>query len=405
MILTKIKNVDYSQYINYIAVAYAFTLPLSRAAISLFGILFIVLWILEGNFKKKYVFLIQSKMVLALLAFLFFNILALLWSDDVVKALSYIKKYWYLIPILVMLTSLKKEYIPKIVSAFILGMLISEVISYGVFFELWQFKYATPTNLSPFMHHIEYSIFLAFTALLLLGRIFNNGTIGSKIFYTLFFITVSGNLFLTEGRTGQFAFIFGLFVLAMISFRNRFKSISIFLVLAGIMLILAFNLSTTFHDRTIMGKESLISVVQNEDYCTSLGSRVGAWIISKDIVIHNPALGVGIYDNMREFHTIIDEKYPKMQCMHNTFMHVHNQYLQVLTQLGFVGLFFFLAIFYSLVKLPIDNRELKNMKYVYLTILLFAFMAEVVFHRQFSMALFTLVAGLLLAQNRIENEI
>jgi len=330
---------------------------------------------------------------------------ALMWSEDTIKALGYIKKYWYLLPTLVLLTSLKKEYIPKILSAFILGMFVSEIISYGVFFELWQFKHATPTNLSPFMHHIEYSIFLAFTALLLLSRIFSNDTMGTKIFYMLFFITVTGNLFLTEGRTGQIAFILGLFILAIISFKNKFKSISISFVLTSVILMLAFNLSNTFHDRIIMGQESLVNVIQNEDYSTSLGSRVGAWIVCKDIMMQNPIVGVGIHDNMNVFHSIIDEKYPEMQCMHNTFMHVHNQYLQIFTQLGLVGLFLFLAIFYTLAKTHIENKEFKNIKYVYLTILLFAFIPEVLLHRQFNMALFALIVGLLLAQNRIENEI
>ena len=405
MILNKIQSSDYSQYINYIALAYAFTLPLSRAAISLFGILLIVLWLLEGSFKKKYLLLSRSKVVLALLTFLLFNMVALMWSEDTIKALGYIKKYWYLLPTLVLLTSLKKEYIPKILSAFILGMFVSEIISYGVFFELWQFKHATPTNLSPFMHHIEYSIFLAFTALLLLSRIFSNDTMGTKIFYMLFFITVTGNLFLTEGRTGQIAFILGLFILAIISFKNKFKSISISFVLTSVILMLAFNLSNTFHDRIIMGQESLVNVIQNEDYSTSLGSRVGAWIVCKDIMMQNPIVGVGIHDNMNVFHSIIDEKYPEMQCMHNTFMHVHNQYLQIFTQLGLVGLFLFLAIFYTLAKTHIENKEFKNIKYVYLTILLFAFIPEVLLHRQFNMALFALIVGLLLAQNRIENEI
>lgn len=405
MILSKIKDLDYHQYINYIALGYAFTLPLSRAGISLLSIMIVVFWVLEGDFKKKYTVLSKNKVILAVIAFIAFNIVSLFWSEDVNKALGYIKKYWYFLPMFVLFTSIKKEYISKILSAFILGMFISEIIAYGVFFEIWEFKHATPDNPSPFMHHIEYSIFLAFAALVLVNRIFNEGNIKYKLFYTFFFVTISGNLFLTAGRTGQIAFILGLFILAMLSFKNKFKAFVIAMVLGILLISIAFNLSATFHKRIIEGKNNLVNVIEKENYCTSWGSRVGAWIISKDIVMEYPVSGIGIGDNMKEFHALIDTKYPQMKCMHRGFMHMHNQYLQILTQLGFVGLFFFLTIFYSLGKLYIKHNELSNIKYIYLVVLLFAFIPEVLLHRQFSMALFALVSGLILVQHRIENEV
>jgi len=284
-------------------------------------------------------------------------------------------------------------------------MFVSEIISYGVFFKLWCFGHASVENPSPFMHHIEYSVFLAFTGLILLGRIFTEKNIKYKLLYIFFFTTVSGNLFLTAGRTGQLSFVVGLFVLALISFQNKLKAFTISVILSTLIVSVAFNMSTTFHDRIIMGKNNLVNVVENASYCTSLGGRVGAWIISKDMILENPILGVGIIDNMKDFHSIIDEKYPEMKCMHQSFMHVHNQFFEVATQMGLLGLIIFIAIFYMVVKLPIYEKQYKNIKYVYVTILMFSFVPEVLFHRQFSMALFALIIGLLLAQYRIENEI
>ncbi len=405
MTLSRLKSLDYHQYINYVIVAYAFLLPLSRAAGAFFSVLLILLWILDGDLKEKFTILKKSKVSLMIGAFLFYSIISLLWADDIIAALSYIKKYWYFLPLFVIFTSVKKEYVFKALSAFILGLFISEIIAYGVFFELWEFKRATPANPSPFMHHIEYSVFLAFGALVLLNRIFNEGNLKYKLFYVFFFLTISGNLFLTAGRTGQIAFILGLFVLAINSFQHKLKAFFISVVLGTLVLSAAFSLSTTFHDRIIAGKDNLVNVIEKEDYCTSWGGRVGAWILSKDIIIEHPVIGAGIGDNMNEFHTLIDTKYPQMKCMHGSFMHVHNQYLQIFTQLGVIGIVLFLLIFYMLIKLPLENREFNNIKYIYLTILLFAFIPEVLLHRQFSMILFALLIGLLLAQNRIENEV
>jgi len=391
--------------IHYVALAYALVLPLSRAGITFFTGLLVLLWVIDGNLIDKIKKLLQNNIIVALTLFIFINFVSLFWTEDVVETLGYIRRYWYLLPIFVLATTIKKEYISKILSAFILGMFISEIISYGIFFELWHFDCATPENPSPFMHHIEYSIFLAFTALVLLSRIFNEGDVKYKLLYVFFFITISGNLFLTAGRTGQFAFVLGLFVLALVSFKNKFKAFSISFILAVVILGIAFNVSTTFHDRIITGKENLVSVIDNKDYCTSWGGRVGAWIVSKDIISEHPFLGVGVVDNMKEFHKIIDTRYPEMKCMHEIFMHVHNQYFQIFTQLGLLGLIVFLSIFYFIFKLPLHSGEYNKIKYIYLTVLLFAFISEVIFHRQFSMVLFAFIIGLLLAQHRIENEI
>ena len=399
------KQINYTAYINYMIVAYAFTLPLSRAAVVFFSAMLTLLWILEGDFRKKYELLTQSKFVKVLGIFILFNLMGVLWSDYMLQALEYIQKYWYFLPIFVIFTSIKKEYIHKTLSAFIVGMFISEVISYGVFFEWWQFKHATPENPSPFMHHIEYSIFLAFTALVLLGRIFNEKDLKLTLLYIFFFATVSGNLFLTAGRTGQIAFILGLFVLTMLSFQNKVKAFFVSIILSTLVLGIAFNLSATFHDRIMTAIQSLVEVVENEDYCSSWGSRVAVWVVAEEIMIENPVFGVGISDNMTEFHNLLSAEHPQMKCIQGQLMHMHNQYIQTFTQLGMIGLVLLLAVFYQIIRLPLKDIEYKNIQHIYVTVILFAFVSEVLYHRQFSMALFALIVGLLLAQNRVEDEI
>lgn len=405
MTLIKKNTLDTQQILTILTVVYAFVLPLSRAADSLLAALLILIWLFDGKIKNKINFLFQNKVIIAIAVFLFFNIFSLLWSDFPLQGLDYIRTYWHLLPAIVIFHTMKKEYISTALSAFIFGMFISEVISYGVFFEWWEFKYATPENPSPFMHHIEYSLFLAFTALILLGRIFSSESIKYKLLYTFFFISISGNLFLTAGRTGQIAFVLGLFVLALLSFKNKFKALFISFVLSMLVIGAAFNMSDTFNERIITGKDNIVHVIEKQDYCTSWGGRIGAWIVSNDIIKQNPVLGAGLINNMQDFHEIIDSKYPEMKCMHGSFMHVHNQYLQILTQMGFIGFFFLLAIFYMFGSLKIKHDELRKIKYIYITLALFAFMSEVLLHRQFSLSLFALIFGLVLAQHRIENEL
>lgn len=404
MTLTKNIKIDLTLYLNYMIIAYAFFLPISRAGISLFTFLSVLLWIIEGNFKHKIHLIVRNKVILALFAFIAMNFISLFWTNNIDDSLGYIRRYWYLFPILVLYTSIKKEYISTILSAFIMGMFVSEVIGYGVFFELWKFKDTLKGNISPFMHHIEYSIFLAFTSLILLSRIFSSIKLKSKIIYSFFFVTISANLFLTEGRTGQLALIVGLFVLALISFKNKFKALIISSLLTIFLLGGAYMFSSTFQNRVADASDSIINVIQNKNYCTSWGSRIGAYITAQNIVTQHPMIGAGITDNMQMFRTLIDTKYPYMMCI-KELSHMHNQYLQILTQLGIIGLFFFLLIFYMVANIQIKDISYNNMKYIYLSVLCVGFVSETLFHRAFSLALFTFLIGLLLAQHRVEHEI
>ncbi|MEA1879406.1 MAG: O-antigen ligase family protein [Campylobacterota bacterium] len=397
-------HLDYTKYINYVAVAYALVFPLSRAGISFFTALLLLLWLLEGGFKRKLSLMLGNTVVLSLFAFLAFNLISLLWTNHLTESFDYIRRYWYLSVILVLFTSIQKDFIPKILSFFILGMFISEVISYGVFFEWWEFKHATTANISPFMHHIEYSVYLALAALIIMGRIFSHRMIKTKLIYIVFFITMSGNLFLTEGRTGQLALVFGLLTLALVNFKNKFKAFFLSSVISLTLLSAAYVFSDTFQHRVADASSSLINVINNQDYCSSWGARVGAYITAKDIVVTHPIVGVGITDNMDIFRGLLDTKYQYMACIRE-LEHMHNQYLQILTQLGFLGLFIFISIFYNLGNIKIKNREFRNIKYVYLAILFVGFIAEVLFHRAFSLALYSVMVGLILAQNRVENEV
>jgi O-antigen ligase len=154
LIFTKVKELNYTQYINILAIAYAFIIPLSRAGISILTALLFLLWVLDGDFKKKIAYLRTNNVIRVIGLFILFNIISLIWTDYLYAALHYIKRYWYFAPILILFTSLQKEYIPKVLSAFILGMFVSEVISYGVFFELWSFNHESVENHSTYMHHI-----------------------------------------------------------------------------------------------------------------------------------------------------------------------------------------------------------------------------------------------------------
>src|SRR5690606_28280336 len=103
-----------------------------------------------------------------------------------------------------------------------------------------------PDDPSPFMNHSNYSIYLAFTIFILLHKVLYSKDKGLKLFYLMFLILSSSNLFLNGGRAGQFAFIIALFIFGFLNIKNRLKAfVSIFIV-GIIILVTSYNISPVF---------------------------------------------------------------------------------------------------------------------------------------------------------------
>ncbi len=193
-ILQKMINTPRIDYINYLILLYAFTLSFPSEIKRLVAILMIILWLTD---RTKYDFnLPKTNIFLFFGVFIGYCLLSYFWSDVTIKeAFDYIKRYWYYLPIFVIFKYLKKEFFEFIISSFFLGMLISEILSYGNFFNLWQIGLGVDGNPTVFIHHTTYSIFLALTSIFLLFQIIRNECYTKRIVYSIFFITVTINLF------------------------------------------------------------------------------------------------------------------------------------------------------------------------------------------------------------------
>ena len=392
------EKINFEKTIYYSVLIFALTLPLSRALISFFVIFLPLLWIIEGDFQRKYEQIKSSKLLLAILFFLFFSILSITWTEDLTVGMKGLRLDMYFFALFVIATSVKKEQVPSIISAFLVGMLISEVIAYGVFFELWTFKHATVQNPSPFMMHIDYSVFMAFTSLLLLNRIFaNHYELKEKLGYGFFFLTVTGNLFLAIGRTGQIAFIVGVFVMSIIHFKITIKSFLISTLLLFSIFTTAYNISDSFKVRADAGLSD-IQKISDMNLNSSWGVRVAYYIVTYDIVKNNPIVGVGLGDYKDQITLMLEtQEYPYLNENTKKFMkkfHPHNQYLFILIQMGIVGLILFLYIIYQLFRLRIDNLEVKELSILFATIFFVGCIPEPLLAKQFTLGLFILFIGL-----------
>ncbi|MBE0514925.1 O-antigen ligase family protein [Sulfurimonas sp.] len=398
-----IKKVSIDDYINYIFVLYAFLLPISRGGISILTALLFVLWLFSNDFSKKIEFIKSNSVILYFLAFVGFSLLSLFWSDDAGSGLAYIRKYWYFLAILVIATTVQKKFIEYAISAFLAGMLISEALSYSIFFELIEWKHGSPSDPTPFMNHLQYSMLLTFTSLLLLNRFFHEERLKWKIFYFLYFLTVTSNLFLNGGRTGHLAFAVTIFVVGFLNIKNKFLAFFSMLLLSASIFYTAYHVSPVFKNRFDASVTETQNITQDGSFCGSFGSRLGMWIVGSEIFLDNPIIGTGVVKNMDDMVNRIKESHPDKICVIHLPSY-HNFYVQSAVHLGIIGLFLYLMIFYSILKLEIRDKYYFRTMIIFVSVYSVSSLVETMFHEQFSMALLTLFTGLFIAQHRIENE-
>ena len=67
---------------SYLLITFAFFLPLSRAGISILSVLMILMWLFQGDFKKKYENLKDNVVIIALVLFVGFEFISLVWTTS-----------------------------------------------------------------------------------------------------------------------------------------------------------------------------------------------------------------------------------------------------------------------------------------------------------------------------------
>lgn len=390
-----------TKMINYLIVLYALMIPLSLDMIRATAILMIIFWIREGEFTKKFSELKKQPLFIALFFLIALLLLSLLWTDyeNLRTGVKYITRYWYLLPMFVIYTSIDKKFIPITLSAFLTGMLVSELVSYGIFFEFITIEGLSHKDPSPFMQHTLYSVFLAFSAGILLNRMLTSEHIKYKIVYTIFFITITSNLFINSGRTGQFLFLFVLASVLVGHYKMTFKSVFATLSLLLIIPYLAFTFSPNFKARMLQTYDN----TSNLSYSTPIGARLGLNIAAKDICLENPIIGVGVGDYLSKKDEMVQQKYPDRKKV-KELVHYHNQYIEFAVIGGIVGLFSYIFIFISLIRTKIRDIRINTIKYILVSSIAIASLSDAMFHLNRPLSLFALFAGLILAQYRYEKQ-
>tara|TARA_B110000008_G_C16970326_1_gene563659 strand:- start:800 stop:2002 length:1203 start_codon:yes stop_codon:yes gene_type:complete len=335
---------------QFLLVFLAFLLPLTVFGANLIIVLIVLIWLFSGNYKLKYRKIISSKFIIASGLFYLLHVVGLIWTSDIKWGFEMLHKMWYFILLLpVLYTIVQKKYIKYYISAFLVAMSFSELVSYLIWFEIIPtFKMATISNPVPFMSHVSYNPILAFAIYLVSHEIFLNKDLGKfKFFlYSFFATTMTINMFITGGRSGQIMFFAMLAILIFQFFKaEKIKSLIVISTLIPGIFFTAYETSALFKQRVQSAINDVVTYEINSN--TSVGKRIDYMVNSIDIIKKHPFIGVGTGDFPDEF--------TKISIVNNNrdFIRTdnpHNMYNLVLVQLGLLGLLSFLSIFYFQIK-------------------------------------------------------
>jgi len=389
----------------YFVLLAAFILPLSRASASIFVAVSIALFLFNIKAYSQYIkFFKEYKLAQALLLLMFYKLISLIWTENIETGLYTKILYIEWIAIFALGFYLKKEQVFSVISAFIAGMFISELISYGMYFHILHLSSARGCDSSHFMISISYSIFLAVVSIFLLNRILSKKyNYKEKIFYLVFFFTATGNLFISNGRTGQLAFFIAFFITFFIHFRLNIKTIIASSIFVSLIIAVAYNtFPNNFANRINLAKRD-INYVLHRNYNTSLGLRAAMYIVSYDCFKKEPILGAGIGDYKQAPRYALknnNHHFAKRVIKFISTHHLHSQFLHEVVSGGLIALFLLLYIYYQLFRLPIENKELKELSVLFGIIYLVGSIPEPLLIKQFPSTLFILFMGLFLAASK-----
>ena len=345
-----LKKIKLDNVYQYLLILLSFLSTLTVFGANLIITIIVLIWLLSGDYKSKYTEIISNKFLVASILFFFMHLLGLIWTKDLEWGIHIVHKMWYFLLLLPVLHSIvNRKYIRHYIYAFLLAIAITEVVSYLIWFEIIDpFKYATVRNPTPFMSHISWNPILTIAIYIVCHEIFFNERLPKLnfYFYSFFAMTMSINMFITGGRSGQLMYFTMIAVLIFQFFNSeKVKALLLISILIPIIFYTAYKSSDLFQERVDNALNASLSI--NNSTNTSVGQRINFLINSFELAKKNILIGVGTGDFPSEYKKINQINSPNLPNTTNP----HNMYMLVLTQLGVIGLFSFLSILYYQFKL------------------------------------------------------
>ena len=367
---------NFSLIINYLFIAYAFSMPISGAITNTIFTTIFILWLIHGDIKNKFIYAFKHKFIQALILFYLIHFLWLWSSDNTPFAIETIKNSRFLLYAIIYITSIKREFVFKILNGFIYAMIFSEMASYLIHFQIIApINNATVVDPVPFvLSHTTYALYLGISVgLALFMALQQHHTKLLKLLYSIFFITATINIFIIASRLGFILYFTSISLVLIFIYKKNIKKI--FLIGIPLVLItymLAYTYSPVFKQRITQTINNTQKVIENKNFGTSIGNRVGHWYYGLKVASNNFLFGVGDGDQIDLMkHKITAENDPSKNSLFLNLQNgIHSEILDIFVKFGLVGLLIYLNIYYQLFRLKPKDDIFNLLKLILISVFL-----------------------------------
>ena len=148
---------------------------------------------------------------------------------------------------------------------------------------------------------------------------------------------------------------------------------------------------------------ALEKIGNNQNYNTSLGTRIAFYPLTFDILSQKENsffYGVGMGDLEYE----LEESIKRTNMINYVYKHVHSSYLTALLNTGILGFILLIMLFYYLFKIKTTNQDLKFIQYLFILNFSIGIIPDILLTQKITMVYFSVFVGIILAQQKIEQE-
>lgn len=397
-------------WMNHLLVVYAFLIPVHNKAKSSVFFCILVLFLYRRDFIYYLRIAFKNELLKYFLLLYLLFVIGMLYSSDLESGFSFMDKAKFLIYPLIFLSFLDTRFSFRILNAFIFGVLLSEIVSYLIHFqiippELFIREYKIYESIledpSPFFTHGTHNMFLCLVITILIYRLLIKDIkdIKFKILSLVFITTAFINISLIGGRVGYLVLFCLIFVVVFLIYKKEIKKgIFIIFSILFIMSTYLYNFSEQFDKRIQDGRNDLEKIITEKNYNSSIGLRIITSYYVLEIIKDNFLIGVGTGDVMQKVNELANEKYSYIE----NISHPHNLYLQVLAQLGIIGFSIMLLVFYKILAYESGDKKRSDIvKIITITLLIYALTASFWTH----LAIFVTIVSAMISHQRFSFEI
>ena len=147
-----LSSFDLDKTYQYLLIVLAFLIPLTVSGANTIIVIICFLWLFSGDYKSKFNQIIRSKLMIASIVFYFLHVVGMLWTEDINWGFHMLHKMWYFLLFFPILYNIvKRENFQYCISAFLLAIAITELMSYLIWFEIiTPIKHSSVLNPTPF---------------------------------------------------------------------------------------------------------------------------------------------------------------------------------------------------------------------------------------------------------------